>query len=31
MVKNLDETSAYFRSEIATWAKMTRAVGFSSD
>ncbi len=31
MVKNLGETTPYFRSEIATWAKMTRAVGFSSD
>jgi tripartite-type tricarboxylate transporter receptor subunit TctC len=31
IVKNLGETAAYFRSEIATWGKMTRAVGFSSD
>jgi tripartite-type tricarboxylate transporter receptor subunit TctC len=31
IVKNRGETDAYFRSEIATWGKMTRAVGFSSD
>jgi tripartite-type tricarboxylate transporter receptor subunit TctC len=31
IVKNRGETDAYFRGEIATWGKMTRAVGFSSD
>jgi tripartite-type tricarboxylate transporter receptor subunit TctC len=31
IVKNRGDTDAYFRSEIATWGKMTRAVGFSSD
>ena len=31
IVKNRGETDAYFRSEIATWGKMTRAVGFSLD
>jgi tripartite-type tricarboxylate transporter receptor subunit TctC len=31
IVKNLGETAGYFRSEIATWGKMTRAVGFSSE
>jgi tripartite-type tricarboxylate transporter receptor subunit TctC len=31
ILKNLGETAAYFRGEIATWGKMTRAVGFSAD
>jgi tripartite-type tricarboxylate transporter receptor subunit TctC len=31
IVKNRGETDAYFRGEIATWGKMTRAVGFSAD
>jgi len=31
MIKGVAETSGYFKSEIATWGKMTRASGYSSD
>ena len=31
MIKNQAETEEYFRSEVATWGKMTRAIGFSND
>jgi len=31
IVKNQAETADYFKSEVATWGKMTRAIGFSSD
>jgi tripartite-type tricarboxylate transporter receptor subunit TctC len=31
MIKGEAETADYFKSEIATWGKMTRAIGFSTD
>jgi tripartite-type tricarboxylate transporter receptor subunit TctC len=31
MIKTQAETEEYFRSEVATWAKMTRAIGYSND
>jgi tripartite-type tricarboxylate transporter receptor subunit TctC len=31
MIKNEVEAADYFRSEVATWGKMTRAIGYSSD
>ena len=31
MIKNLAEASDYFKSEVATWGKMTRAIGYSSE
>jgi tripartite-type tricarboxylate transporter receptor subunit TctC len=31
MIKGVAETSDYFKSEIATWGKMTHAIGYSSD
>jgi tripartite-type tricarboxylate transporter receptor subunit TctC len=31
MIKGVAETSDYFKSEIAMWGKMTRAIGYSSD
>jgi tripartite-type tricarboxylate transporter receptor subunit TctC len=31
MIKGVAEASNYFKSEIATWGKMTRAIGYSSD
>ena len=30
VVKNLAETGAYFKSEVESWAKMVKAVGFSN-
>ena len=30
-IKGVAEASDYFTSEIATWGKMTRAIGYSSD
>jgi tripartite-type tricarboxylate transporter receptor subunit TctC len=30
LVKNPTETDAYFKSEVASWAKMVNAVGFSN-
>ena len=31
MIKGVAEASDYFKSEIAMWGKMTRAIGYSSD
>jgi tripartite-type tricarboxylate transporter receptor subunit TctC len=31
MIKSQAETEDYFRSEVATWGKMTRAIGYSND
>jgi tripartite-type tricarboxylate transporter receptor subunit TctC len=31
MIKTTAEAAAYFKSEVATWGKMTRAIGYSSD
>jgi tripartite-type tricarboxylate transporter receptor subunit TctC len=31
LLKTQAEAADYFRSEVATWGKMTRAIGFSSD
>jgi tripartite-type tricarboxylate transporter receptor subunit TctC len=31
MIKSEAEAAHYFRSEVATWGKMTRAIGYSSD
>jgi tripartite-type tricarboxylate transporter receptor subunit TctC len=31
MIKTQAETEEYFRSEVATWGKMTRAIGYSND
>ena len=31
MIKTVGEATDYFRSEVATWGKMTRAIGYSSD
>jgi tripartite-type tricarboxylate transporter receptor subunit TctC len=31
MIKSEVEATDYFRSEVATWGKMTRAIGYSSD
>ena len=31
MIKGVADTSDYFKSEIAMWGKMTRAIGYSSD
>jgi tripartite-type tricarboxylate transporter receptor subunit TctC len=31
MIKTQAETAEYFKSEVASWGKMTRAIGFSSD
>jgi tripartite-type tricarboxylate transporter receptor subunit TctC len=31
MIKGVAETSDYFRSEVARWGEMTRAIGYSSD
>jgi len=30
VVKNVAETSDYFKSEVASWSKMVNAVGFSN-
>jgi tripartite-type tricarboxylate transporter receptor subunit TctC len=29
--KTQGEAAAYFKSEVATWGRMTRAIGFSSE
>ena len=31
MTKSVAETTDYFRSEVARWGEMTRAIGYSSD
>jgi len=31
MIKNEVEAANYFKSEVASWGKMTRAIGYSSD
>jgi tripartite-type tricarboxylate transporter receptor subunit TctC len=31
MIKSLPEAADYFKSEVASWGKMTRAIGYSSD
>jgi hypothetical protein len=31
MIKTVGEAADYFRSEVATWGKMTRAIGYLSD
>jgi len=31
ILKTQAEAADYFKSEVATWGKMTRAIGFSSD
>ena len=31
MIKNEVEAADYFKSEVASWGKMTRAIGYSSD
>jgi len=31
MIKGAPEASGYFKSEIAMWGKMTRAIGYSTD
>jgi tripartite-type tricarboxylate transporter receptor subunit TctC len=31
IIKTHDEAAAYFKSEVATWGKMTKAIGFSSE
>jgi tripartite-type tricarboxylate transporter receptor subunit TctC len=31
MIKGVAETTDYFRSEVARWGEMTRAIGYSSD
>jgi hypothetical protein len=31
MIKLEAETADYFKREVATWGKMTRAIGYSSD
>jgi len=31
ILKNQPETADYFKSEVANWGKMTRAIGFSTD
>ena len=31
MIKTVAEASDYFRSEVASWGKMIRAIGYSSD
>jgi tripartite-type tricarboxylate transporter receptor subunit TctC len=31
MIKTQAEATDYFKSEVATWGKMTRAIGYSSD
>src|SRR5262249_40456156 len=31
MIKTVGEATDYFRSEVASWGKMTRAIGYSSD
>ena len=31
IIKTQDEAADYFKSEVATWGKMTRAIGFSSE
>ena len=31
MIKNQVEAADYFRSEVASWGEMTRAIGYSSD
>jgi tripartite-type tricarboxylate transporter receptor subunit TctC len=31
MIKSEVEAADYFRSEVATWGKMTRAIGYSSE
>ena len=31
LLKTQAEAADYFKSEVATWGKMTRAIGFSSD
>ena len=30
-IKTIGEASDYFRSEVAAWGKMIRAIGYSSD
>jgi hypothetical protein len=30
VVKNVAETSDYFKSEVASWGKMANAIGFSN-
>jgi hypothetical protein len=31
MIKSQVEAVAYFRSEVASWGRMTRAIGYASD
>jgi hypothetical protein len=31
MIKTVGEASDYFRSEVADWGKMIRAIGYSSE
>ena len=31
IIKTEPEAAAYFKSEVATWGKMTSAIGFSSN
>lgn len=31
MIKSASETAAYFKSEVATWGKMTRAIGYVNE
>jgi tripartite-type tricarboxylate transporter receptor subunit TctC len=31
MIKTQAEVSDYFKGEVVTWGKMTRAIGYSSD
>jgi hypothetical protein len=31
IIKPVGEASDYFRSEVDTWGKMIRAIGYSSD
>ena len=31
MIKNEVEAAEYFKSEVASWGKMTRAIGYSTD
>ena len=31
MIKSLPEAADYFKTEVASWGKMTRAIGYSSD
>jgi hypothetical protein len=31
IIKSQVEAADYFKSEVATWGRMTRAIGFSTD